>query len=236
MSSLHISTQSSVYTNISQRKLRDLGIIVVTDASKCTHLAAASILRTTKFIVALASAPTILNTDFVDACLKAKKLLSPEDYPLLDPKGEARYGIKLEQALINAKANKNHLLADESIYCVESIYGGFDVFRQIVAANGGTCTMYRGRSGPSSISLIPSKRTDDSQASASAEEDKAVYLISATKPDQVRLWGKFKDMAIKARRVPRIVKSDWLLESAMGQAIRGWEEYELTEEDVEGDE
>ena len=69
--------------------------MVVQDARKCTHLAAPTILRTAKFVNALAYAPVIMHTDFVDSCLKQNELLDPRDFPLVDKTAESKFHISM---------------------------------------------------------------------------------------------------------------------------------------------
>ncbi|PGH32671.1 hypothetical protein GX50_04518 [[Emmonsia] crescens] len=214
-----------------RRQLRNLGIHVVQDASKCTHLAAPSVLRTHKFVNAIAYAPVILSTDFVDACLEQNQLLSPNDFLLRDPKSEGKYSLSLEKARLNALENKNQLLSGRIIYCVETVTGGFDAFKSIVENNGGQCFLFRGRSG---ITLPNRRRSgDESRENDGAPNIDEIYLISGTEKSHVRLWPKFRNMVLNAKKVPKIVRPDWLLNIAMAQEWRVNDSLELKEEDVQ---
>ncbi|EEH17996.1 hypothetical protein PABG_00559 [Paracoccidioides brasiliensis Pb03] len=214
-----------------RRQLRNLGIHVVQDARKCTHLAAPCILRTHKFVNAIAYAPMILRTDFIDACLEQNQLLNTNDFLLHDPISEEKFCLSLEKARNNAIENKNHLLGGRIIYCVETITGGFDAFKSIIESNGGQCLMFRGRSG---ITLPNQRRSSDViRRNDGAPDMDEIYLISGTEKSHVRLWPKFRNMVWNAKKVPKIVRPDWLLIIAMAQEWRTNTSLELKEEDAQ---
>lgn len=201
------------------------------DPARCTHLAAPKIIRTPKFVNALAYAPQIINSKFVTDCIKKDELLDPDDYPLEDTQVEKTHHFTIAQAQINAKKNKNKLLNGKLIYCVEGIRGGFETFKSIIETNGGQCPLFRGRLG----TTIPSARAmSESSSGESGEQDhpEEVYLISGVERVHSKLWPKFRQMALGARRVPKIVKTDWLLDVAMSQEWRSTGGYELTEDDI----
>jgi hypothetical protein len=216
-----------------QRRLRDLGILIVKDASRCTHLAAPSILRTRKFVNALAYSPKILSCDYVTDCIEKEDLLDPDDYILQDKEAEKRYNFSLEEARLRAKVNKNKLLQGRTVYCMEHVHGGFDAYKSIVETNGGQCAMFRGRPG----TIITGRRAADDDEPATAGSEREVYLISGHDKNHAKLWPKFRTLVHDAKKIPRIVRSDWLLDSVLCQELRWKDEWELTEEDVEmGDE
>jgi hypothetical protein len=212
-----------------KRQLRDLGIMVVQDARRCTHLVAPSILRTPKFVNALAYGPAIVNIDFITECLNKNELLDPDDFPLVDKAAEKRFGFSLEKARAKAKKNKNKLLQGYQIYCVESIRGGFEAFKSIVDVNGGTCTLFRGR-------VSYHSQREESEEDSSGEDDlsrKEVYLLSSVSPEHQKLWPRFSQLAQSMSKTPRIVRVDWLLDIAMSQELRTAEGYELKEDMVD---
>jgi hypothetical protein len=163
----------------------------------------------------MAYAPTIISTDFIDRCLEEDELLNPEDFLLQDRASEKRFHLSLAESQRRAKENRNKLFRGRTIYCVENIHGGFDTYKSIIEANGGQCNMYRGRPG----TIVPSRRAD-SEASTTDEAAQAeVFLISGPGKDQERVWSRFRQMAEASRKFPRIVRSEWLLESAMAQEV-----------------
>lgn len=205
--------------------MRDLGILLTGEPGSCTYLAAPAIVRTQKFICALARGPIVLSTDFVDQCLTENKRLQPEDFILEDVEGEARLGFKLAESTARAKEIKGHLLQGYAVFCTEAINGGFDTFRAIAEANGGKCVLYRARAGSHPLA----------RANALEDAPQYLYLLSGATPEEVKLWPKFRQVAEGNGMVPRIVKSDWLIDVAMSQRINWRENYELKEEDVEID-
>lgn len=203
--------------------------MVVQDARRCTHMAAPSILRTPKFVNALAYAPVIISTDFVDGCLKQQELLNADDFKLVDKAAETKFRFSLTKATENAKKNKNKLLKGFRIYCVEDVRGGFDAFKSIVEINGGECLLFRGR-----LALTnPSRREESDGEDSEAEDDELgrhdVFLLSSAEPKHNRLWPRFRQVAGDIKRTPRIVTVDWLLDMAMSQELKDVKPYELTE-------
>lgn len=194
--------------------------MVTQEPGNCTHLAAPSIVRTQKFICALARGPIVLSTDFVDQCLAQNKRLRPEDFELKDVEGEARLGFKLTEVTAKAKENKGHLLHGYVVYCTEAIHGGFDTYKAIVEANGGKCLLYRARAGSHPVARATGHDDDDE------DEDSAryLYLLSGDTPEEVKMWPKFRQLAAGNEMVPRIVKSDWMIEMAMSQCVQ-WHDY-----------
>ena len=213
--------------NHGQRQLRDLGILVVQDARKCSHLAAPSILRTPKFVNALAYAPVIVHIEFITQCLKKNELLDPRDFELVDKAAEERFSFSLKEAAIKAKQNKNKLLQGYNIYCVETIRGGFDAFKSIVDANGGNCLLFRGRVSHK----VQQQDSDESNNEEPSESE--VYLLSSVAPEHQKLWPRFRQMVEEIGKTPRIVRVDWLLDMAMSQELHAADNYELDEETVE---
>jgi Regulator of Ty1 transposition protein 107 BRCT domain len=188
---------------------------VTQEPSRATHLAAPNILRTHKFISAMAYAPTIISTDFISKCIEKNKLLDPEDFLLQDKANEKRFHISLAQSQKRARENRNKLFEGQTIYCVENIHGGFDTYKSIIEANGGRCNMYRGRPG----TMVPSRRADGEDSTMDDSFQAEVILISGPDRDQARVWPRFRQMAEGSRKIPRIVRSEWLIESAMAQEI-----------------
>jgi hypothetical protein len=207
----------------SDRKvLRALGIIVTLEPGRASHLAAPSILRTHKFVAALAYAPTVISTDYIDACLQQEEYLDPEKFLLKDQANEKRLGVSLAMSRNRAIENKKELLKGRTIYCVENIHGGFETFKSIAEANGGQCLQYRGRH----INMIPSTRAG-SETSTDEDVQHEVYLLSGPGPENRRLWSKFREMAGNSRKSARIATTEWLIETAMCQTIKPIVNYEL---------
>ncbi|KAL4862717.1 hypothetical protein BDV12DRAFT_202794 [Aspergillus spectabilis] len=212
-----------------KRQLRELGIMVVQDARKCSHLAAPSVLRTPKFVNALAYGPVIIQVEFITQCLKKNDLLDPNNFLLSDKEAENRLGLSLEQSKLNAKKNKNKLLQGYHVYCVETIRGGFDAFKSIVDANGGECNLFRGR-----VSYQSKREGSEDECEHEEHSNREeVYLLSSVAPEHQKLWPRFRQMVHNMGRIPRIVRVDWLLDMAMSQKPHAAEDYELNEQAAE---
>jgi len=185
-------------------------------------------LRTPKFVNALAYSPVIVNIDFIIQCLEKNQLVDPSDYLLVDEATEKKIGFKLAEARSRAQANKNKLLRGYHVCCLESIRGGFDAFKSIVEANGGECTLFRGK-----VAMGDRAEDHDSGGAEGKSIGNDLYLLSGVSPDQAKLWPRFRRMAIDAGKNPRIVQVNWLLDIAMSQEIRWKDEYELSEDMVD---
>ena len=137
-----------------------------------------------------------------------------------DQANEKKFGISLQLAIERAKENRQQLLAGRTVFCTENIKGGFETFKAIVEVNGGTCFQYTGRKGV----MVPSRRAESEPLDDPSNE---VMLISNQDGSDDKLWSRFKQMAEGSRKTPRIVKADWLLETAMCQKIQGTAAHEL---------
>ncbi|KAJ3520922.1 hypothetical protein NM208_g13521 [Fusarium decemcellulare] len=93
-----------------RRKLRDLGIQIVQEGQPCDYLAAPHIVRTVKFLCALARGPTVISSTFIDKALETGKLPNIDDYVLKDKEAERRYDVNLEKSVARAKSNRGKLL------------------------------------------------------------------------------------------------------------------------------
>ncbi|KAI4282201.1 MAG: hypothetical protein L6R38_003113 [Xanthoria sp. 2 TBL-2021] len=215
-------------------RLRDLGVLVTQDPTHCTHLASPSIVRTKKFVCALARAPMIISTEFVDDCLAKDEWRDPEDYILNDSAGEQRMGFKLSEAVSRAKNHRGQLLRGVPVYCTETVKGGFDVYKSIIEANGGKCLLYKGRAGSNAASRAGGE--DDDVDAMDTDEPEYLYLISGHMPAEKALWPKFRQLVQGTGKLPRIVCTDWLLNSALRQELHWDEVYELKEGTISNDE
>ncbi|KAI4116854.1 MAG: hypothetical protein LQ345_002796 [Seirophora villosa] len=211
-------------------RLREFGILVTQDPTHCTHLAAPNLLRTRKFICALAYAPMVISSDYIDDCLAKEKRLEPEDYLLKDSDGEQRHGFQLNDSLSRAKNHRGRLLRGMTIYCTEAIKGGFDTYKAIIESNGGKCLLYKGRSGSVTASRAAGQEEDPNGTVENGA--KHLYLVSGTTPAEVALWSKFRSMVQGAGLVPRIAETDWLLNVALRQELHWSDRCELKEEYV----
>lgn len=195
-----------------QRKLRDLGIQIVQEGQPCDFLAAPHIVRTVKFLCALARGPNVISSTYVDKILETGKVPDVDKFVLKDKDAESRYNFKLEKSVARAKANRGHLLQGVAVYCTEGIRNGPKSYQSIAEANGAIFKIYRARSG---TTIKPTTAEEDGNAPPDP-----VYLLSGTTAQEKALWPKFRDMAEKGHMEPRVVAPDWLLDVAMAQQVR----------------
>jgi hypothetical protein len=196
-----------------------MGIIAVQDPSKCTHLAAPSLVRTQKFLCAIAHAPVVLSTDFIDACLasKSKDLPDTDDYLLRDTVNEKKFGLKLKDILARAKVNRKWLLHKTPVYFTEAIPNGPQTFKGIIDYNGGIWGIYKGK--PVLKKIAPEEDIGPAEP---------VYLVSGLSPAERQLWPGFIAMAKDSNMLPRVVTTDWLLDVALSQKNKWSEDYLAT--------
>jgi hypothetical protein len=130
--------------------------------------------------------------------------------------------VDLRASLARAKENNRKLLKGWQVFCTERITGGFDTYKAIVEANGGSCLLFKNKTNMST-----SKRMLNTEIPAANQEDYAnfLYLVSDTSKEEVALWEPFNKMAEKANMEPMIVKKEWLLGVAMSQTITWKDEW-----------
>nr|OQO31662.1 hypothetical protein B0A51_01152 [Rachicladosporium sp. CCFEE 5018] len=210
-------------------KLRQVGVLLMQDPKEITVLVAKKILRTPKFVCALAWAPMVVDTKYLDAALKGK--LIDNSSTLSDRDAEERLGFKLVEALDRARINNRQLLRGWKIYVSRDISGTFDTFKTIITVNGGAAYAFNGRTGLH----IEGRVVDDEDAGpeklhqGGEEEYDFVYLVSGTTAAEQKLWPGFRNQVVKAGFQPRIVRSDWLLNAAMSQQVSWKESWALSE-------
>lgn len=50
-----------------------------------------------------------------------------------------------------------------------------------------------------------------------ATDGQPVYLLTGMKPEEKRLWSRFEQMVREGGMVPRVVSTEWILNTAMSQ-------------------
>lgn len=171
----------------------------------------------------------LLSSDFVDDCLDQNRRLDPSDYVLEDKDFENTSGYTMEESLAGAALNKGQLLKAYTIYCTDNARGGYENLVSIAKANGASCTLYKARAGADSA-LRAASVDQNSDTETKPEE---VFLLSGTTPQEAKLWPKFRQMAGKYGKIPRIVQSDWLLHAALSQKLQSSEDHSLSDDDVD---
>lgn len=168
--------------------------------------------RTVKFLCALARGPTVISSTYIDKILETGKVPDVDEFILHDKETEKRYSFSLEKSVARAKSNRGKLLLGVPIYCTEKIRNGPDSYKAIAEANSAIFMIYRARSG---TTIRPTTAEEDGNA-----PPEPVYLLSSNTPEEKALWERFQDMARKGNMEPRVVAPDWLLDVAMAQQVR----------------
>ena len=89
--------------------------------------------------------------------------------------------------------------------------------------------MYRARAGTTATLKSPlDEDTDDSEPS----QPEYLYLVSGTSHEEAKLWPKFRQMVAGSGKNPRIVRNDWLLNTALSQRHEWREYYALSDKDI----
>ena len=200
-----------------------MNVMIAAQSPEATHVAAPRIIRTQKFITAIANGVVVISTEFVDKCLDSSKRPDPNKYLLKDKEGEHNLGCTLSVVRERALANKGQLLKGYHVFSTEN---NFDIYKAICEANGGKCLLFKGRSQSLSITR---RATEDDDSDAEQTEDPErkgmVYLVSSAEAEDKKLWPKFNSMALDAEKTPRIVKNDWLTAALLRQKIEWHDDY-----------
>ena len=118
----------------------------MSEGGHCTHLAAPHILRTEKFLCALAYAPIVASLKWVYDCLEKDTVLGmslltrltsdPKLYPLRDRENEKKYQFSLDESVSRARDNHRQLFKNYQVYISNSLSTHSALLR-IVETNGG---------------------------------------------------------------------------------------------------
>ncbi|KAF3173194.1 hypothetical protein TWF788_009260 [Orbilia oligospora] len=198
-----------------KRALREIGIQCIENPdAHVTHVCAPRVVRTEKFVCALARAPIIVNSNWVDECLKQKAIVDTKPYLLKDADGEKKLKMNLKESLERAKENEGKLLEGLTVYITPNVSPGFETFKKIVEANSG-----------SAVSFKAAKRGGIA-ANKDASTSKRLVLVTAAKDD--KLWSGFKRVAKESGWDPLIYSTDWLLDAAMTQKLVWSDKFNLS--------
>ncbi|KAI9652390.1 MAG: hypothetical protein M1829_001658 [Trizodia sp. TS-e1964] len=216
--------KSSKIVEVEKKRLRDLGILTVTKPSRCTHLAAPSILRTEKFLLAIAYAPIIISTTFIDECLASNELKNAKDYILKDSKGEKALKCKLEDSLARARKNQKTLFQGWTIYCTPKLLEESESYRTIVETNGGQLLVFRSRDRARVHDNTDDDETTE-QYTSNGDVSEIYLMISDTEEHDIVLRRRFEKMVIEEGKRPLVVVHKWLVDSIITQQVMGSEQY-----------
>ncbi|KAF7297862.1 hypothetical protein HMN09_01007000 [Mycena chlorophos] len=173
------------------KTLAQLGAKVTSKATECTHLITTGVVRTEKFLCALAYSPYILTEAWATESADAGELLPVENYFIRDEEGEERYNFVLKQALERAKTLKGTLFKDHTFYMTPGSFKNLDLIRNVILANGGQ--------------FVQVKKPNDRQLADQAHR----HLFASE--DERDLWIGLKKVTV--------YKSELVLAAAMRQEL-----------------
>ncbi|KAF7296145.1 hypothetical protein MKEN_01429800 [Mycena kentingensis (nom. inval.)] len=131
-----MTTSINLPTGVPQ-KLAKLGVKITKDPTECTHLIAPSIVRTEKFLGALARRAWILSKDWALDSAAANKLLAEKDYILSDPASEEKWGFKLRDAMKRAQDVGGEVFKGMTFYATRNVKVDQQMLRTVIEAQGG---------------------------------------------------------------------------------------------------
>ncbi|GLB37897.1 putative regulator of Ty1 transposition protein 107 BRCT domain containing protein [Lyophyllum shimeji] len=119
------------------KALTKLGVKLTTRSAECTHLLAPHLVRTEKFLCALANSSFILTEKWATDSAAARKLLDEGDYLLHDKANERRLDVVLADALARAKKLQGTLFAKTVFYVTPKVSIDIKLLKNVVTACGG---------------------------------------------------------------------------------------------------
>ncbi|PBK74517.1 hypothetical protein ARMSODRAFT_952169 [Armillaria solidipes] len=119
------------------KHLLKLGVKLTTRPSECTHLLAPHVVRTEKFLCALAISPWILSPEWATDSTASNKLLPEENYLLQDQTNERKYDFQLSDAVAKAKTLKGQLFAKRIFYVTAKVSVDHKLLKNVITAFGG---------------------------------------------------------------------------------------------------
>ncbi|KAI0665873.1 hypothetical protein C8Q78DRAFT_480053 [Trametes maxima] len=154
---VRVMTTQVTLTDDVVRALTRLGVKIVDKPQNCTHLLVKNVVRTEKFLCAMAVAPYVLNERWAKMSAAARRLLrmflvtayclslahsrrdcaAEADYMIKDADTESKYAFTLTDALQRAKKNAGKLFAGKTFYVTPKVPVANKLLKNVVTANGG---------------------------------------------------------------------------------------------------
>lgn len=168
-----------------------MGGKIVENIDLCTILVTDKIVRTCKFLCAMAKGIPIVSTDWLlEIKDKDYKIIDTDPFILQDPSAQTRFKFDLRKSL--EAARQTPLLKNHIVYVTKSVVPPPDEIKEMVQCAGGRCV----------ISL-------DDQPNA-AECHKATVVVVSTNEDKM-IWRQYK----KILRSAPVVATEGLMLSIM---------------------
>ncbi|KAK0461234.1 uncharacterized protein EV420DRAFT_1531024 [Desarmillaria tabescens] len=122
---------------LSDDHLIKLGVKLTTRPSECTHLLAPHVVRTEKFLCALAVSPWILSPEWATESVASNRLLPENDFLLQDQTNERKYDFQLSHAVAKAKTLKGQLFEKMVFYVTAKVSVDHKLLKNVITAFGG---------------------------------------------------------------------------------------------------
>ncbi|KAJ7783264.1 hypothetical protein B0H16DRAFT_1357900 [Mycena metata] len=136
-SAIKIMTTSTTLPDAVTKALAKLGAKSTTKVSECTHLIAPRLVRTEKLLCALAGGAFILEEKWAIDSAAANKLLSEDDYILVDKEIEKKWKFRLPEAMARAKEVGGKLFENKSFYITPKVSVDTKLLKNVVTSQGG---------------------------------------------------------------------------------------------------
>ncbi|KAG1896173.1 uncharacterized protein F5891DRAFT_1055500 [Suillus fuscotomentosus] len=137
---VRVMTTGIQLTDDTIKRLNKLGAKMTTKPNDCTHLVAKGIVRTEKFLCAIASSPFVLTEGWViRACELANFCVTETDFLISDPESERKWNFKLTTSLERAKREDGGegLLKGMTFYVTPKVEIDLKLLKAVIASAGG---------------------------------------------------------------------------------------------------
>lgn len=198
-------------------KLKKFGIEVTQDPVKANIVAAPRVVRTPKFLCALAYNVQFVTLEWFLDSMEQKTVVDPSAYTLIDPVAERDYEFSFKKSKKLAKTNQQQLLAGVDLCWMPETKENRPGLEDVAKANGAALTLFT--AGPSGKGRLSGK-------SKEAGTEMILLTSNASDPKQHSLCKLFTAFAASRQRKARIIDPDWLTRTALCQKIEPWDNYE----------
>ncbi|KAG2357386.1 hypothetical protein BDR07DRAFT_1363282 [Suillus spraguei] len=136
---VRVMTTGIQLTDDTIKRLNKLGAKMTIKPNDCTHLVAKGIVRTEKFLCAIASSPFVLTEGWVNSSVRSGKLLPETDFLISDPESERKWNFKLSTSLERAKREDrgDSLLKGMTFYVTPKVEIDLKLLKAVIASAGG---------------------------------------------------------------------------------------------------
>ncbi|WFC99758.1 regulator of Ty1 Transposition [Malassezia yamatoensis] len=118
--------------------LESLQVRHVDDVAEATHLVAKGLTRTEKMLCAIALGTVqIVSVDWLKEVVRRKAFIDPASYTLQDHEKEAKWNMRLKDALAQSAQQPGALLKGKTFYLSRSVQPSQDVLQRVIQAAGG---------------------------------------------------------------------------------------------------